>query len=81
MDWADAAIQLATERRFTLVSVGATSLRGWILAQQGQFKEGITQIRRDLAAYRATGAAMDQTHVLALLAEAYGLAGQTNAGL
>jgi predicted ATPase len=80
MERAQAAIELATEHRFALLSGWATSLRGWTLAQQGQVEEGITQIRRGLADYRATGAAMDQTHVLALLAETYGLAGQTGAG-
>jgi predicted ATPase len=78
---AEAGISLATEHRFALISGWTTSLRGWALAQQGQIEEGIAQIRQGVADYRATGAGMDQTHLLALLAEAHGLAGQTEAGL
>jgi predicted ATPase len=55
--------------------------RGWALAEQGQGKEGIAQIRQGLTAYRATGAEMARPYFLALLAEAYGKVGQTDEGL
>jgi predicted ATPase len=58
-----------------------TILRGWALAAQGQREEGSAQIRQGLAAFRATGAELNRTYYLALLAEAYGQAGQTNEGL
>ncbi len=78
---AEAANTLATEHGLPLYAGWATSVRGWALAQQGQEEEGIAQIRQGLAAYRATGAAMDQTHILALLAEAYARVGWAEEGL
>ena len=48
---------------------------------QGQEAEGITQIHQGLTAYQATGAAWWRPYFLALLAEAYGKAGQTEEGL
>src|SRR5439155_11385535 len=38
-------------------------------------------IRQGMAAYRATGAELFRPHYLALLAEAYGILGQTEEGL
>ena len=48
---------------------------------QGQGEEGIPQIHRGLAAYRATGAEFECTYFLALLAEAYGKVGRAAEGL
>ena len=62
------------------MAVGALQ-RGWALAQQGQAKEGITQIEQSLIAYRATGAEITRPYYLALLAEAHGVMGQPAAGL
>ena len=58
-----------------------TVLQGWALAEQGQSEEGITQIRQGLATYQAIGAGIFQSYYLALLAEAYGKAGQAEEGL
>jgi predicted ATPase len=55
--------------------------RGWVLTQQGVLQEGIAQIREGLDAAQATGAAVYQPYFLALLAEAYGKAGQAEEGL
>ncbi len=55
-------------------------LRGWALAQQGQGEEGISQIRQGLAAWQPTGSELGRSHLLALLAEAYGKGGQAEAG-
>ena len=63
-----------------LVGMG-NYLRGGALAEQGQVEEGIPQIRQGMAAYRATGAEWLLTYFLALLAEAYGKAGQAEEGL
>ena len=54
---------------------------GWALTAQGREKEGIIQIRQGLAAYRVMGAGLAQTYMLAILAEAYGQAGQVEEGL
>jgi predicted ATPase len=56
-------------------------MRGWALAVQGQFDQGITQLRRGLETCQATGATIEQPYFLALLADAYGHAGQISAGL
>jgi len=59
----------------------STTLRGWVLAVQGQGEEGIAQIREGLAAHQATGAELHRPHYLALLAEAYEGVGQIEEGL
>ena len=56
-------------------------MRGWALAEQGQSEEGIAQMRQGLAAWQATGAELGRPYLLALLAEAYGKAGQAEEGL
>jgi class 3 adenylate cyclase/predicted ATPase len=78
---AEAAITLSTEHGFPFWLAYGTILRGWALAEQGDVETGIALIEKGLAAYRATGAEMMRSHFLALLATAYGYAGQTQAGL
>jgi class 3 adenylate cyclase/predicted ATPase len=78
---AEAAIVLANEQGFPYWVAEGTILRGWALAEQGQGEEGVVQVRQGLAAYRATGAELAWTKWLALLAEAYGKAGQAEEGL
>jgi predicted ATPase len=58
-----------------------TIMRGWALAMQGQWEEGIAQTQQGLVAQQATGAKIARPHFLALLAEAYAAAGQAEAGL
>jgi predicted ATPase len=78
---AEAAISIATDQGFPYwMAIGAI-LRGWALAHQGQAKEGIAQITQGLMTYRATGAETLRPYFLALLAEAYGMMGQPEAGL
>jgi len=48
---------------------------------QSEEEAGIGQIRQGLATYRAAEAKEGQTSILALLAEAYGQAGQVEEGL
>ncbi len=48
---------------------------------QGQGEEGIIQILQGLAAYQVTGAELLRPFFLALLADAYGTAGQAEEGL
>jgi predicted ATPase len=55
--------------------------RGWVLAAQGRSAEGIAQMCEGLSALQATGAALAQPRLLALLAEAYGHGGHAEAGL
>ncbi|MBI3801338.1 MAG: AAA family ATPase [Deltaproteobacteria bacterium] len=78
---AETLIALSTEHGIaTWLAVG-TILQGWALADQGQAEEGIAQMRRGLAAARATGAESQLSHLLALLTGAYGKAEQTEEGL
>jgi class 3 adenylate cyclase/predicted ATPase/DNA-binding winged helix-turn-helix (wHTH) protein len=77
---AEAAISLAQAQGFPLWMAHGCILRGWALAHQGQAQEGITQITQGLSAFRATGAEINQSYFLALLAEAYGTLGQPEAG-
>jgi predicted ATPase len=80
-EWAERLVALCTEQGFELWVPFATVLRGWALAQQGQCAEGIAQMQQGTAAWRATGAEVDQPYFLTLLAEAYGQAGQVDNAL
>jgi predicted ATPase len=78
---AEAAISLSKDQRFSLWMAIGSIIRGWALAQQGQARAGIAQIHQGLTDWRATGAELVQPYFLALLAEAYGIMGQPEAGL
>ncbi|MBI3301937.1 MAG: hypothetical protein HYZ72_07655 [Deltaproteobacteria bacterium] len=78
---AAAAITLSTEQGFTYWLALETILRGWTLAERGQGEEGIAQIRQGLDASRTMGVGLWRSHVLGLLAEAYGKVGQAEEGL
>src|SRR5262249_9989910 len=78
---AEAAMALSTEQGFAQwLGVGSV-MRGWALAAQGQRTEGITQLRQGQATLRAVGSEIERPCFLALLAEAYGQAGQAEVGL
>jgi len=74
-------ITLSREQGFGQWVPQAIILRGWILAEQGQEKQGIAQMNQGLTAWRATGAEIGSSWFLALLAETYGKAGQGEEGL
>jgi predicted ATPase len=76
-----AAITLSTERGFAFYLAWGTILHGWALAEQGQGDEGIAQICRGLAAYRAIGGQGGLPYHLAQLAEGYSKVRQTEEGL
>jgi class 3 adenylate cyclase/predicted ATPase len=78
---AEATMSLAKEQGFPYWMAIGSLQRGWALVHQGQAKEGITQIEQGLIAYRATGGEITRPYYLALLAEAYGMMGQPEAGL
>jgi predicted ATPase len=78
---AEAAMLLSTEQGFPeWLAVGGL-LRGWALARQGWKEEGIAQMDKSLAAYRALGGELWRAYGLSLLAEAYGKVGQAEEGL
>src|SRR5262249_25491828 len=78
---AEAALTLARQQEFPVFVASATILRGWALAEQGQGEEGLAQMRQGLATYCATQAEIQRPYWLALLAMAYGQAGETTEGL
>jgi predicted ATPase len=78
---AEAAVELCSQQGFPFFLAFGTILIGWALAEQGQTEEGIAQVRQGLAAYRATGAELATVRFSALLAEAWGKAGQPEEGL
>jgi predicted ATPase len=78
---AEAAVALCVEQGFPFWAAWGTVMRGWALAEQGTPEEGIATMREGLVAYEATGAGMGKTLFLSLLADAYGKAGQPEAGL
>ncbi len=78
---AEAAITLCREHGFIQWQTMGMHLLGWAMAMQGQIGEGITQMRQSLDTWRAMGTEHWQPYFLALLAEAYGKAGRTEAGL
>jgi adenylate cyclase len=67
---------LTTEHNFPLWSAMGTYMYGWALTEEGQEEDGITQMRQDLTAWRAMGAAIFLPMYLATLAEVAGKAGQ-----
>jgi len=78
---AEALISLATDQGFPQWQANGAIQRGWVLAHQGRAQEGIEQITRGFRAHRATVAAIAGSYFLALLAEAYGMQGEPEAGL
>jgi predicted ATPase len=78
---AEAAMALSAEQGFALDLSRAAILQGWALAEQGQGKDGIAQIRQGLAAWRETEAKLTEPYFLTLLAEAYGKGEQVAEGL
>src|SRR5262249_13389924 len=59
----------------------SSMLHGWALAHQEQAKKGIEQLTQGLRAFRATGAEINRSYFLTLLAEAHGTLGEPEAGL
>ena len=79
---AEALMRLAAEQGFQFWLAVGTARRDWALIQQGrQNAEEMAQLRQRLAAYCATGSEPERAYWLALLAEAYGTAGQAEEGL
>jgi class 3 adenylate cyclase/tetratricopeptide (TPR) repeat protein len=67
---ADAAIALCEERGFVHYLAMALILRGWAIAQQGEFEKGIAEIQAGLEKERATDALLFESYTLGLLADA-----------
>jgi tetratricopeptide (TPR) repeat protein len=79
-EYAEEAIAIASRQGLTVALAWATTIRGWALAKQGQGEAGIAQLRQGLGAFQAAQQTL-VTHHLTLLAEAYDIVGQPEAGL
>jgi predicted ATPase len=77
---ADALMALAAAQHWPLRTEQGRLLRGWTLAMQGEAPAGVALLRQGLAS-PDVGPEHLRPHWLALLAEAYGRAGQPEAGL
>ena len=78
---AETVIALSAEHALTDFSAWATSLRGWAMAEQGRYEDGILWILRGLNLSRATGAGLLRPYILTLLAGAYKETGRLGEGL
>lgn len=81
LEHAEAAMAIAAEEDFVFFIAFDTIMLGWALAEQGRLKEGISQLRKGLAAYRATGAKALVLQWMVVLANLYGKVGQVENGL
>ncbi|MEH6579324.1 MAG: adenylate/guanylate cyclase domain-containing protein [Amphritea sp.] len=79
--WAETVMTLSTEEGLPYWLAAGSMLRGWALAEQGQYEAGIGQIREGLTAYEATGAESLRPYFLGLLAESLGRAGRIREAL
>src|SRR5262249_21341357 len=68
---AEAVMTLSTEQGFPVWLANGTMVRGGALAEQGQVEEGIAQMQRGVAAFRASGTELTRTLWLPTLAAAY----------
>ncbi|MBF8302954.1 MAG: hypothetical protein HW396_1235 [Candidatus Dadabacteria bacterium] len=78
---ANTLINLSNEQGFPQWLAWGTILRGWALCDQGMLREEVESIKRGLSARKAQGSEIAGTYFLALLAEAYGKAGEKDEGL
>ena len=69
-EWAGQLISVALEQGFVLWRAMGTIYRGWVRVNNSDVVEGISLLRRGLAAYRATGAEAFVPYQIALLAKA-----------
>ena len=72
---------LAREQGFAHWEAVSIVLRGGVLANEDRGVESIVEIGKGLIAWQTTGAGTLRPYALALLAEAYGKAGQASEGL
>ncbi len=79
LEVAEADLALTTEQIIPFFAAQAMVLRGWALVEQGRCEEGIAGLRAGIDAYRATGANLERSHWLALLAETCGKMGRIDA--
>jgi predicted ATPase len=70
-DFGQAAIDFCTEQSLPVFSAYGAVVRGWAVVEQGHLEEGIAEMQRGLAQWRATGTEILVPFFLALLAQGY----------
>jgi class 3 adenylate cyclase/predicted ATPase len=80
-EWADTAVTFSKEQGFPFWYTQGDVLQGWLVAEQGQYADGISQMRQGLADMQAVGTEVIQSYDLGLLARAYDKVGQPEEGL
>ncbi len=78
---AKAAMEMSAEQRNPFFLAYGTVLHGWAQAAQDQLEDGIAEIQKAVATYRATGARTWLPYLLALQAETYARAKRLDDGL
>jgi predicted ATPase len=78
---AEQLVAMATEQGFPLWRAYGAICRGWVKVRDGDEAEGISLLRDDLAAYRATGGETYMPHHIYLLAGACEITGRIEEGL
>ena len=71
----------AREEGFLLWVAVAVIYHGWSLSIQGQIEQGLNELNEGLILFRETGTAVTLPHVMVTLAEAYWVAGETEAAI
>jgi predicted ATPase len=78
---AERSLAFSSDQGFSHWVAWAKQHRGWALAMQGRSKEGIAQLHQGRDMLQDLGLELAMTGVLGNIAEAYGHAGQPEAGL
>jgi predicted ATPase/type II secretory pathway predicted ATPase ExeA len=78
---AEELIVLAEAQGFAAHVAAGAMLQGWALSTQGQPRAGVARMRCGLDTAQAAGTTLNRPYMLALLAEAYGNAGDVTTGL
>lgn len=78
---ASSALRLSTEKGFSQWIVSGIILRGWALTQQSRENTEIKAMRQALDGWQATKANLVSPYFMLILAEAYAVTGQIDAGL
>jgi predicted ATPase len=79
--YAESTMDLAAAQGFEHRVAQGRMMRGWALAMQGDAATGVAHIQQGWEAVQSIGQKLYHPYHLALLAEAYGQAGQPEAGL
>jgi predicted ATPase len=78
---AKAAMEMSAEQRNPFFLAWGTVLHGWAQAAQDQLEDGIAEIQKAIATYRATGSQTWLPYLLALQVETYARAKRLDDGL